>query len=61
MTDKTVAEIREVRRKTCEECDFDFKRLGEYYMRLQDEDPVNLVAEVPTTESEIPGKPGVRP
>jgi len=61
MRDRVVEEIQAVRRKTCEECEFDFKKLGEYYMRLQDEDPANLVAEVPRTESEIPAKPGVRP
>ena len=50
MTDRNVEEIHAVRRKICEECDFDIEKLGEYYMRLQDEDPANLVAEVPATE-----------
>ncbi len=50
MTDKTVDEVHAVRRKISEECDFDLEKLGEYYMRLQEEDPANLVAEVPATE-----------
>ncbi len=50
MSDRIVEEIHTVRRKICEECDFDIKKLGEYYVRLQDEDPTNLVEEVPTTE-----------
>ena len=56
MSDRIVEEIHAVRRKTCEECDFDMERLGEYYMRLQDEDPVNLIAEVPATEVESGNK-----
>ena len=56
MSDRIVEEIHAVRRKTCEECDFDLEKLGEYYMRLQDEDPTNLVAEVPATEAEPASK-----
>jgi hypothetical protein len=52
MSDRIVEEIHGVRRKICEECDFDIDKIGEYYMRLQAEDPANLVAEVPTTERE---------
>ena len=50
MSDRIVEEIHAVRRKISEECDFNLDKLGEYYMRLQDEDPANLVAEVPLTE-----------
>jgi hypothetical protein len=52
MSDRIVEEIHAIRRKTCEECDFDIEKLGEYYMRLQDEDPANLVTEVTATEPE---------
>ena len=52
MSDRIVEEIHAVRQKICEECDFDLEKLGEYYMRLQEEDPANLVAEVPATEPE---------
>ncbi len=52
MPDHIVEEIHAIRRKTCEECDCDMERLGEYYMRLQEEDPTNLVVEVPATEPE---------
>jgi hypothetical protein len=50
MPDRIVEEIHAVRRKTCEDCDFDMNKLGEYYARLQEEDPTNLVEEVPPTE-----------
>jgi hypothetical protein len=52
MSDRIVEDIHEARRKVSEECDFDFEKLGKYYMRLQDEDPVNLVSEVSATEPE---------
>ena len=52
MSDRVVEEVHAVRRKISEECDFDLEKLGEYYMRLQDEDPANLVTEVPPTEPE---------
>jgi len=52
MSDRIVEEVHIVRRKISEECDFNLDKLGEYYMRLQDEDPANLVAEVPLTEPE---------
>jgi hypothetical protein len=52
MSDRIVEEVHAVRRKISEECHFDLEKLGEYYMRLQDEDPTNLVAEVPATEPE---------
>ena len=39
MTDKIVEEVHAVRRTISEECDFDLEKLGEYYVRLQDEDP----------------------
>lgn len=58
MSDRIVEEVHAVRRKISEECDFDLEKLGAYYMRLQDEDPVNLVAEVPATESESAANTG---
>jgi hypothetical protein len=58
MSDQIVEEIHAIRRKTCEECDFDLKELGKYYMRLQDEDPANLIVEVPTTEAESANNAG---
>jgi hypothetical protein len=58
MPDKNSEEINAIRRKICEECDFDFQKLGEYYMRLQAEDPANLVTEVPETEPDSAAKVG---
>jgi hypothetical protein len=52
MSDRIVEQVHAVRRKISEECDFDLEKLGEYYMRLQEEDPANLVAEVPATGPE---------
>jgi hypothetical protein len=59
MPDRIVEEVHTVRRKISEECNFDLEKLGEYYMRLQDEDPANLVSEVPKTEPETANKAGV--
>ncbi len=50
MTDKIVEEIHAVRRKLCEQCDFDFQKLGEYYMRLQAQHPERPTHAVPQTE-----------
>lgn len=56
MADRNVEEIHAIRRTLCEECDFDFQKLGEYFMRLQDEDPFNLVDDVPRTKPEPEAK-----
>jgi len=58
MSDRVVEEVHAVRRKISEECDFDLQKLSEYYIRLQDKDPANLVAEVPRTEPEPASKTG---
>ena len=58
MSDRIVEEVHAVRRKTSEECDFDLEKLGAYDMRLQDEDPANLVTEVPATEPEAATEAG---
>ena len=49
--DEIVAEVRAAREKIAAECGYDMKKLGERYMRLQEEDPEGLVTHVPTTES----------
>jgi hypothetical protein len=58
MSDRIVEEIHAVRRKICEECDFDIEKLGAYYVRLQEEDPTNLVTEVPASEPESAAQAG---
>jgi hypothetical protein len=50
MPDRIVEEVHAIRRQLCEECDFDFEKLGEYYMGLQEKDPSGLVVEVSKTE-----------
>ena len=52
MSDEFVEEIHEIRRRIVEECDGDFRKLGERLMRLQEEHPENLVYDVPKTEPE---------
>ena len=52
MSDPNVDEIHAIRRKICEECDFDFEKLGAYYMRLQEQDPTDLLTDAPATEPE---------
>jgi hypothetical protein len=52
MSGKIVEEIRAIRKQICEECDYDFQKLGEYYMRLQAEHPELLVREVPKADAE---------
>ncbi len=50
MVDKFVEEIHAVRKKICEECDYDFQKLGEYDMRIQKESSAHFVTEVPKQE-----------
>jgi hypothetical protein len=47
MADRTVEEVHAVRRRTCQECEFDLEKLGAYYVRLQNEYPANLIAGPP--------------
>ena len=49
--DPAAEEIYETRKKICEECDYDFKKLGERIMKLQEEHPELLVRHVPKTET----------
>ena len=44
-------EIYEIRKKICEECDYDFKKLGERFRKRQEEHPELLVRHVPKTDS----------
>jgi hypothetical protein len=48
--DPVAEEIYEIRRKICEECDYDFKKLGERWTKLQEQRPDLLVRYVPKTE-----------
>jgi hypothetical protein len=50
--DEFVEEIHEIRKQIAEECDFDFQKIGEGLMRLQQQHPEWLVTEVPATEPE---------
>jgi hypothetical protein len=50
MNDEFIDEINTIRRRMMEECGHDLKKLGELIKRSQEEDPVNMVAEVATTE-----------
>ena len=50
MTDEFVREIHAIRKEMMEECGYDLEKLGELIKRSQEEDPSNLVAEVPPTE-----------
>ncbi len=52
MTDEFVEEIYVTRKEMMEECGGDLRRLGELIKRSQEDDPANLVAEVPATEPE---------
>ena len=50
--DPVAEEIYEIRKKICDECDYDFKKIGERLMRLQEQHPELLVREVPKTATE---------
>jgi hypothetical protein len=56
MSDEFIDEINAIRRQMMEECGHDLKKLGELIKRSQEEDPDNLVSEVPPTETEPAGK-----
>jgi hypothetical protein len=50
--DEIVEEVHAARKKIAEECDYDFQKLLQRYQRMQEENPENLVSEVPKTEPE---------
>jgi len=50
--DQFVEEIHDVRKRIAEECGYDFQKLGERLMRIQEEHPERMVYEVPKTEPE---------
>jgi len=52
MTDDLVEEIHAIRRKICEEFNYDYRKIGEHLMRLQAEHPERLVHEVPKADAE---------
>jgi hypothetical protein len=47
--DPIVEEIHAIRERICEECNYDFDKLTERYVRLQKEHPELLVHQVPKT------------
>jgi hypothetical protein len=51
--DEFAEEIHEIRKHIAEECDYDFKKLGERLMRLQEEHPERLVHEVLKSDPEL--------
>jgi hypothetical protein len=58
MTDEFVEEIYATRKEMMEECGGDLRKLGELIKRSQEDDPSNLVTEVPATEPEPMAKGG---
>ena len=45
--DPIIDEIHAIRKKICEECDYDFHRLTERYQKLQEQHPELIVRKVP--------------
>jgi hypothetical protein len=45
--DPIIDEIHAIRKKICEECDYDFRRLTERYQKLQEQHPKLIVNKVP--------------
>ncbi|MGA2031706.1 MAG: hypothetical protein ABSG68_05580 [Thermoguttaceae bacterium] len=58
MIDEFVEEIHAIRKEMMEQCGQDLRRLGDQIKRSQEEDPENLVTEVPPTEPEPATKTG---
>jgi hypothetical protein len=56
MSDEYIDEINAIRRQMMGECGHDLKKLGDLIKRSQEEDPENLVGEVPPTEPEPAAK-----
>ncbi|MGD0652794.1 MAG: hypothetical protein ABSA16_00485 [Thermoguttaceae bacterium] len=48
--DPIIEEIHAIRKKICEECDYDFNRLTERYIKLQQQHSELLVRQVPKAE-----------
>jgi hypothetical protein len=48
--DPIIEEIHAIRKRICEECDYDFQRLTERYIKLQKQRPELLVHKVPKAE-----------
>jgi len=53
--DEIVEEVHAIRKEIAEEFNYDFEKLGEHLMRLQEQHPESLVSEVPKTEPESHG------
>jgi hypothetical protein len=51
MSDEFVEEIHAIRRQIAEECGHDIEKIGDYFMKWQEEHPENLVREVPKRET----------
>jgi hypothetical protein len=51
--DEFVEEIHAIRKRIAEECDYDFQKIGERLMRLQEQHPERLVYEVPKSEPDL--------
>jgi hypothetical protein len=47
MTDEIVEEVHAARRRIAEAGDYDFQKLGERFIKLQEKYPGQLVTEVP--------------
>lgn len=50
--DEIVEEVHAIRKEIAEEFNYDFKKLGDHLMRLQEQHPELLVSEVPKPEPE---------
>jgi hypothetical protein len=50
--DEIVEEVHAIRKQIAEEFNYDFEKLGEHLMRLQEQHPEHLVYDVPPTEPE---------
>jgi hypothetical protein len=51
-SDEIVEEVHAIRKKIAEEFNYDFQRLGEHLMRLQEQHPERLTDHVPKTVPE---------
>ena len=49
--DPIIEEIHAIRKKICEECEYDFYRLTERYQKLQEKHPELIVRKVPKAET----------
>ena len=51
MSDEFVEEIHAIRRQIAEECGHDIEKIGESFMKWQEEHPEHLIREVTKRES----------